>query len=475
MGVHDIPLTNIMSAQSSHPESNQEDVLLSNTMSTMGTLRLSLRRFHWRLYLTLIFRYALPTIYLTVRVFLLGSLPSDSAVNIASQMAWVNILLEVFEEALLQPLYHCFGSEIIIADEVSLKNKVKTGFMVCTVVYIAFSSITAASARVLVQVMGQRKDLECTTVDYIRLQLCGIVAAGLGKYFMLLLVVMEENKHLLVALTIQMLFSVLFDIILVSQLSISWNLGIMGIAISTVATAIIVLAYTLIICWRKVGMKCSDICSKCDFSWFKRWTRVGVFSAADSLIRNVVYLVVVLRAMNLLKEQDSYWITNNFIWSWLLMPVLPLAELLKQDVSSRQTLPHWKFKMTAYLVISLAIIGIWAVTIPAWKSFITTVLKASNPDLVNGLALQLLPCYMFSIINSLFSAVFYARGRTELLTIGTIFVSLLLITLFLMMTFNILAASVKLVAWIFGGGLIAGSLVSGIQFLWLMRRIGNAI
>ena len=131
--------------------------------------------------------------------------------------------------------------------------------------------------------------------------------------------------------------------------------------------------------------------------------------------------------------------------------------------------------MTAYLVISLAIMGIWAVTIPVWTPFMTTVLKASNPDLVNGLALQLLPCYMFFIINSLFSAVFYARGRTELLTIGTIFVSLVLITLFLMMTFNVLAASVKLVAWICGGGLIAGSLMSGIQFLWLMRKTGNAI
>ena len=40
-----------------------------------------------------------------------------------------------------------------------------------------------------------------------------------------------------------------------------------------------------------------------DLSWIKVWSRVGFFSALDSLLRNVVYLVVVLRAMNLLKEQ----------------------------------------------------------------------------------------------------------------------------------------------------------------------------
>ncbi len=40
-----------------------------------------------------------------------------------------------------------------------------------------------------------------------------------------------------------------------------------------------------------------------DFKWIKVWSRVGFFSALDSLMRNVVYLVVVLRAMNLLQEQ----------------------------------------------------------------------------------------------------------------------------------------------------------------------------
>ena len=43
--------------------------------------------------------------------------------------------------------------------------------------------------------------------------------------------------------------------------------------------------------------------TKFDLSWIKVWSRVGFFSAMDSLIRNVVYLIVVLRAMNLLKEQ----------------------------------------------------------------------------------------------------------------------------------------------------------------------------
>jgi len=32
--------------------------------------------------------------------------------------------------------------------------------------------------------------------------------------------------------------------------------------------------------------------------------------------------------------KDSYWIANGFIWDWLLLPVLPLGEVLKQDVAT---------------------------------------------------------------------------------------------------------------------------------------------
>jgi hypothetical protein len=43
-----------------------------------------------------------------------------------------------------------------------------------------------------------------------------------------------------------------------------------------------------------------------DFSWFRLWSKIGFFSAVESLIRNVVYLIVILRSMNLLEEQVSY-------------------------------------------------------------------------------------------------------------------------------------------------------------------------
>ena len=80
--------------------------------STLRMLRESVRRLNFKLYLALVFRLLIPTFYKTFRVAILGSLPDTGSVSIASQMTWVNVLLEIVEEGLLQPLYHCLGATV---------------------------------------------------------------------------------------------------------------------------------------------------------------------------------------------------------------------------------------------------------------------------------------------------------------------------------------------------------------------------
>ena len=55
-------------------------------MSTLQSLLRCVCRLQWRLYLSLVARALLPTIYSSLRLSLLGDLPSDQGVNIASQV-----------------------------------------------------------------------------------------------------------------------------------------------------------------------------------------------------------------------------------------------------------------------------------------------------------------------------------------------------------------------------------------------------
>ena len=134
---------------------------------TKVALTETFRDFKYGLYAALFFRLAIPTVYQTFRVSLLGSLPDPNQLNVASQMSWVAILLEIIEESILLPLYFCFG--ISLENTIATKNKIKTGFVVATIVYLVFSASTSGLAWPLIQVMGQNETLYQETVNYVRI------------------------------------------------------------------------------------------------------------------------------------------------------------------------------------------------------------------------------------------------------------------------------------------------------------------
>ena len=56
---------------------------------------LSVKRLNFRLYGTLCLFRLFPTLYSTFRVHILGSMPDANSLSIASQMAWVSVILKV--------------------------------------------------------------------------------------------------------------------------------------------------------------------------------------------------------------------------------------------------------------------------------------------------------------------------------------------------------------------------------------------
>ena len=97
----------------------------------------------------------MPTVYNTFRVSILGSLPDTSALNIASQLQWVNVIFEIIEESILMPLYFCLGDTI--QNLTMTKNKVKTGLTVSGIVYAIFCVLIALLAWPLIDLMGQNQ------------------------------------------------------------------------------------------------------------------------------------------------------------------------------------------------------------------------------------------------------------------------------------------------------------------------------
>ena len=173
-------------------------------------IKTSFRRFDTGLFITLLIRLLFPSIYTTIRVYILGTVKQNDAIDIIAQLQWVIIILEITEEGLLQPLYHCFGQSIT---NVVLQPKIRSGFFICLIFYVVFCGITGIFAPQLVDIMGVENKMDLRTIIlYIRLELCGIFMKGLSKLFYIILVLKKKSLCLNIILLSQLLCSILMDI-----------------------------------------------------------------------------------------------------------------------------------------------------------------------------------------------------------------------------------------------------------------------
>ena len=109
---------------------------------------------------------------------------------------------------------------------------------------------------------------------------------------------------------------------------------------------------------------------------------------------------MVSRLVNVVGEQGTYWVANNFIWGWLLLPVLQLGELIKRDTAANSS--NIKKNTPAYFVITFIICALWLVAIPLYKPFMRYVLGYSDVDKLFGLVITLLVFYIcFAFFDTL--------------------------------------------------------------------------
>lgn len=74
---------------------------------------------------------------------------------------------------------------------------------------------------------------------------------------------------------------------------------------------------------------------------------------------------MVVKMVNLVAEQGNYWVANNFIWGWLLIPITALIEIIKRDSKNYRELKQSNY----YFIIGFVVI-LWLVTIPLWSLFL---------------------------------------------------------------------------------------------------------
>ena len=206
-----------------------------------------------------------------------------------------------------------------------------------------------------------------------------------------------------------------------------------------------------------------------DFTWAKEFAKIGSVSGIESLVRNVAYMMMIARMVNVVGEQGTYWVANNFIWGWLLLPVIQLGELIKQEVATNRD--NVRKNSLGYFTITAVISAIWFISIPVWKPFMTKVLGFTDVDKLFGLVMLLVGFYVLYAIQNVFDSTFYGLGKTNYMLFESVVTNSIYYGIaFILYSTGAWVPTLTGIALLFGIGNAFDSIVSLAAYAFLIKK-----
>ncbi|MBQ6263658.1 MAG: multidrug transporter [Clostridia bacterium] len=431
----------------------------------LKSLKRSILNINYKLFFALLVLGLCPTVYTTVRVFFLGQLPGDWSFSIAGQLSWVNLLYEVLNEAIILPLFFFIGK--VKSDRKAFSNRVRTGMVVTLCVYAVLSTAVFFFAEPLLKLMAADESILAASASYVRIESVANVFSILAQFALVALVSVNKSRYLYVLMGARLALSLVFDTFFVSSLPVSLNLGVNGIGYSNVIVNAVLLAVSLLLL-RREGVRIFSR-EKLDFKWMGGFLKIGGISGLESLVRNLAYTVMIARMVNVVGEQGTYWVANNFIWGWLLLPILQLGELIKEEVAEDEN--NVRKKTLGYFGITLVTCLLWCATIPLWKPFMMRVLQFSDVDKLFGLVMILLGFYVLFAFQNVFDATFYGLGKTNYMLFESVVTNAVYYgAAFVLYLCGVWTPSLTGIALLFGIGNAFDALVSLAAYVYLLKK-----
>ncbi len=431
----------------------------------MSKLKSSLKHINWKLFISLLVMGLCPTIYTTLRVFFLGQLPGDYSFSIAGQLSWINLIYEIINEAIILPLYFFMGK--VVSNKEEYKNRIKTGLTVSLGIYLVCSILICIFTKPLLSAMATNTEIINESAVYIRIESIANIFSLASSFLLVCLVTLGKSKFVYILTFAKLFLCIIFDTFFVSTLNISANLGVNGIGYSNIIVNLILFIVSAIL------LKKDDISifekSKLSFKWIKDFVKIGSISGLESFVRNIAYMLMICRMVNVVNEQGTYWVANNFIWGWLLLPITQLGELIKQEVATDEK--AIKNNTIGYFFITIVVCLLWCITIPLWKPFMQNVLQFSDVDKLFNLVMILLGFYVLYALQNIFDCIFYGLGKTNYMLFESVVTNTIYYGIaFILYKSGIWHPTLTGIALLFGIGNAFDSIVSGGAFAFLLKK-----
>jgi len=418
-----------------------------------------LKNFNWRLWLALCTLALIPAFYRTVKTFLIASGGQTGVFDIIGQMEWFDLINETLQAFLIIPLYSVLNLIFKERKDGFAGAVFKTGLCVF-LLYTLFSLGVLIYGNSLISAMNPCEiDLKVTAV-YLRLETVAFMTGIAVSFTNMVFVVIGKDKNVYIFLAIRTVLSLIADLVLIP------NFGVYGVAVSNIVTNTLLSISCVSLLYKQGYIKACRFL-KSDKVMLIKWLKTGAFSGFQQLLDNLIYAIMVCKMVNAVAEQGNYWIANNFIWDWLLIPVTALTEVIRSDCKNG----YKALRKSDYYTVAAASIGVWVLTIPAWMPFFRCVQGLENAGEVFSIVIRLCPFYIAYTGSAIIDNIFVGLGKTSCNAINSLIINIGYYGIFyILYRLQIITFDMNTIILMFGFGMVVHYAVSLIEEKAVFKR-----
>lgn len=386
----------------------------------------------WRLFSFIILFLGLPNLYQLYRVRLIGNeIPDSSSLAIVSQWQFVGLVVEVFQEASVLAIFFFLGSQLKRGRAVQL-DRAKSVMAMIFVSSLVFSVGVFLFRDQFITLIGTSEEIQAQTRSFLGVNIFSVPFSLLSAAIVVLFQSLRMRTSVLVMALGNIALQFVLDSLLFGGYAFSLDAGVIGVGWAALLSSagLFAIGLVLLISDRRVTFE--DLVTRPSFSGVSQYVRVGFGSGTDSLVRNVAYFVMIIRIVNTIGSEEigGYYLAIQILWSFMLVPVLALADTTKALVAnSADDLQRVRQLWFTSMGITTCMILIWIALTPLFSSFASFL---SDDDAtvhwaITAFGLLFVP-YVLFCFNTVTDGVFYGVGQTKymayqsILTNGSVYV-----------------------------------------------------
>ena len=380
------------------------------------------------------------------------SIKGSDIITIAGQIEWFDLFNETLLSFLTVPMFFVFNKA---RNDNELSSRINNTFYIAFVLYTTVSLIIYFYASHLASYMNAPKE----SINYLKLETIGFIIGFVSSYIYTIFVVRGKYEYFVTLLIVKIILLSMGNLLLIP------NKAETGIAITNITVNFIISAISIYLLNReKLIRRWSGFNKNAIIDWFK----TGIFSGMQVFVANLIFITIVMKMVSQVSQMGNFWLANNFIWGWLLIPITAIGEMLKREYYNGYK------RIYNYLLLTVFVIILWGLSVPLWKFMFENIIRMDNPNEILDILYKSMPfyiCYAFCVI---IQSVLISVGKTNYIFYECLIVNFVYYgIMYLLVKIGFFTVSMDFIIVLFGVGLIVSLVIDIFFYQYSKKHIPN--